>query len=365
MPLKGIPTTWEAGSRIAVIRDTLQDVAHTGTDCSECKRAGRAMYDQLGTAPLIYRNKVNGVMTPLPKGRERWRRFENEIREVHAYIAAGDFSSDEPKPVVVAEPTPVVKPQTNTSLSAEHRRFLAEVRRLRTFAEEREIDHISYRPVKDGARMITAGIPVEACIHAMTLHWEDADRRQAGIRSYDPAVDFPGGLHAYLDTLVKAGVLIFLYGPAGMGKSYWCEQLAERMDVPFAFTPMTEGAMPSWLLGKVDMEGFKGTKLLDIWVNGGVYLFDEIDAADPNMLMVLNNPLANDTLDNPVDQKSYVRSPKCIIIAAANTLGTGADANYTARNQLDFSTLDRFRMGRALVGYNAAVEEQILMAHAA
>lgn len=382
MALKGIPAHWESETKIAVIRDALTAVPHNGTDCTECKRAARSLYDLVGIEPLVFKTKVGGQMVALPKGKERWSRFLNLVREVHAYIDAGDFTSSEPV-VVPFVPEPNCGPCANglcgdcgncdccpapitpAAISAAHKRFLSEVRRLRTFASDRDIDHISYRPIKDGARMISAGIPVEACIHAMTLHWEDADRRQAGIKSYDPMTDFPGGLHAYLDALVKAGVLIFLYGPAGMGKSYWCEELADRLGVPFGFTPMTEGALPSWLLGKVDLEGFKSTKLLDIWVNGGVYLLDEIDAADPNMLMVLNNPLANDTLENPVDQRTYLKSKKCIIVAAANTLGTGADSDYTARNQLDFSTLDRFRMGRAFVGYNADVEESILLQNAA
>jgi hypothetical protein len=39
-----------------------------------------------------------------------------------------------------------------------------EMRRLRPFAEEREIDHISYRPAKDARRMIEAASrPGRAC----------------------------------------------------------------------------------------------------------------------------------------------------------------------------------------------------------
>jgi hypothetical protein len=35
-----------------------------------------------------------------------------------------------------------------------------------------------------------------------------------------------------------------------------------------------------------------------------------------------------------------------VCIAAANTFGTGADRQYVGRNQLDESTLDRFRIGQ-------------------
>lgn len=377
MPLNGNPAEWTGSTRQVVIRDALNaqtNVAdHTGgtapdgkSKCSVCRAAARRLYDSVGTAPLIYKSAGR----EMPQGKARWDRFSANVREVHAHLIDWEAQPTPAAPTIpYVDPTPVVEPTptpvpTGERVTSEHRRFLAEVRRIRKFAEEREIDHISYRPVKDGAKMISAGIPVEACLHAMTIQWEDADRRQAGIAPYDPATDFPGGLHAYLDALVSAGVMIYLYGPAGMGKSYWCEELASRMNVDFSFTPMTEGALPSWLLGKVDLEGFKATKFLNIWVNGGVYLFDEMPAADPNMLMVMNGPLANDLLENPVDQTSYRKSPKCVIIGAGNTLGTGPDAQYTGTNQLDFSTLDRFRMGRAFVGYDADVEELVLVQNA-
>lgn len=363
MPLTGIPSNWESGSRIAIIRDALRPGTHhePGTEsgkskCAECRRAAGTLYDAIGAEPFVYSSKVNGVMTPLPKGAERWRRFCNEVREVHAYIVAGDFSEAVPAPVVVVAPEPTPAP----SNEAQH--LLSELRRLRKFAAEREVDHISYRPVKDGARMLAVGIPVRAILHACTLHWEDATRRQAGIASFDPETEFPGGLHGYLDALVKARVLIYLYGPAGMGKSYWAKQLADRcFDGRFGAISCNEQATPAWLVGKETMSGFKSTEFLDIWENSGVFLFDEVAASDANFMMLVNDGLANGVIHNAIDGRSYVRHPDCVVIFADNTLGMGSDDNYI-RNQLDFSTLDRCRMGRALVGYNADVEDAIFAA---
>src|SRR4051812_15019414 len=159
MALKGIPAQWETATKIAVIRDALQSHPHTGTDCRECKRAARSMYDRVGIEPLVFKSKVDGRMVELPKGKERWARFMNLIREVHAYIAAGDFTS-EALPPVVSEPVIVSEPvkPVKTSLSADAEYLLSELRRLRDFANEREIDHVSYRPVKDGAAMLKAGL---------------------------------------------------------------------------------------------------------------------------------------------------------------------------------------------------------------
>jgi hypothetical protein len=373
MPLVGNPADWSATTKQGAVRDAFNGSLlhpHVAKACGVCDGVWRELVPSLGVAPLVFRSRVDGQMVDLPRGKERSRRLRNYVYEVAAHAADIDgWTAGEPSEPIVADPEPEPVPETRkapAALSEAHTRFLAEVRRLRDFAKDREIDHISYRPVKDGARMISAGIPVEACLHAMTMHWDDADRRQAGIQPYDPATDFPGGVAAYMDALVQARVLMYLYGPAGMGKSYWAQTLADRMfgsDERFGFTPMTEGATVSWLLGRVDAQGFKPTKLLDVWENGGVYLFDEADAADPNMLLVMNGPLANDRLDNPVDQRTYRKHDDTILVFAGNTDGTGADAQYNARNPFDFSTFDRIRMGRVYVAYDADVEMAVMLAN--
>jgi cobaltochelatase CobS len=88
--------------------------------------------------------------------------------------------------------------------------------------------------------------------------------------------------------------------------------------------------------------------------DGGVFLFDEIDAADSNTLLVLNSALANGqmALANRPDAPVARKHPDFVAIAAANTFGTGADRQYVGRNQLDESTLDRFRIGQVEMDYD-------------
>ena len=362
MPLVGNPTEWGSGTQQGVILSALfatanGDGRHAANDCPHCARAARSLVDRLGEHPLVF--KQGGEV--MPHGKARFKRLKWKVAEVHAYASDWVPTTSDPAPVVevVDEPSPVLN---GFDVDAEKAFFLAESRRIRPFAEEREIDHISYRPAKDARAMIEAGIPAVACLHAMAMHWEEASRRQAGIGSFDPATDFRGGLHGYLDALAASRTLIMLTGPAGMGKSYWSKALAERLGLPYGSIPMTEGATPSWLLGAQRLNGFGESRFLQIWRDGGVFLFDEMDAADPNMLLVVNDALANGVLHNPVNAEEYERHPDCILIAATNTLGTGADASYTGRNQLDFSTLDRWRMGRAFVGYSADVEQDVMYA---
>src|SRR5262245_20422701 len=115
---------------------------------------------------------------------------------------------------------------------------------------------------------------------------------------------------------------------------------------------MTEGATPSWLLGKILMDGYHESDFVKIWRDNGVFLFDEIDAADGNMLLVANDALANGTLHNPVSGDHVKRGDQVIVVCASNTMGDGADTVYGARNALDFATKDRFRMGRILLTFD-------------
>ena len=54
------------------------------------------------------------------------------------------------------------------------------------------------------------------------------------------------------------------------------------------------------------------------------------------------------------------RHPETILIAAANTIGRGADAQYVGRNQLDAATLDRFILAMIRVDYDPALECHIM-----
>ncbi|MEO1158615.1 MAG: hypothetical protein AAFX32_15270, partial [Pseudomonadota bacterium] len=80
----------------------------------------------------------------------------------------------------------------------------------------------------------------------------------------------------------------------------------------------------------------------DAFENGGLFLFDEVDASAPAAVLALNAALSNGKMDFPdacVDAHADFK-----VIAASNTFWTGADRTYVGRNQLDGATLDRFIM---------------------
>jgi cobaltochelatase CobS len=157
---------------------------------------------------------------------------------------------------------------------------------------------------------------------------------------------------------------ILLVGPAGCGKTHLAAQVAEALGLPFAAISCSAGMSEGQLLGRLVPIGEGGkfeylrSDFVKCYEEGGVFLFDEIDAADSNTLLVINAALANGhmALPNRPDKPSAVKHPDFVCIAAANTFGTGADRQYVGRNQLDESTLDRFRIGQIELDYDPDIE---------
>lgn len=154
--------------------------------------------------------------------------------------------------------------------------------------------------------------------------------------------------------LVAAGVNVLLVGPAGCGKTTMAELIAKALKRDYGALHCTAGASESqltgWLLpvGKGRNAGeftYVPSEFVKLYEKGNsVFLLDEIDASDPNMLLVINSALANGALHVPQrhDHPHVKRGKNAAIIAAANTYGSGADRVYAGRNQLDAATLDRF-----------------------
>lgn len=167
--------------------------------------------------------------------------------------------------------------------------------------------------------------------------------------------------------LVKAGMNVLLVGPAGCGKSTLAEQVAEAMKRRYGVLHCTAGSSESHLTGwLLPIEGngkfvYVSSEFVDMYESGdALFLLDEIDAADPNMLLVINGALANDSLHIPHRYKEprVKRGKNFSFIAAANTFGMGGDVMYAGRNQLDAATLDRFYTIR--MDYDSGLENEFL-----
>ncbi len=165
--------------------------------------------------------------------------------------------------------------------------------------------------------------------------------------------------------LVQEGAKnILMVGPAGSGKTTLAKDVAEAMELDYGFLSLSAGITETHLFGRLLPQddgtwAYVASRFVEVYENGGVFLLDEVDAADANVMVSVNAALANGVLSNPVSGKLHVRHERCIIIAAANTFGRGGDHMYVGRNALDAATLDRFVLDTLAIDYDGSLERAI------
>ena len=154
--------------------------------------------------------------------------------------------------------------------------------------------------------------------------------------------------------LVNLDIPVFLSGPSGTGKNVICKQVAESLGLDFYFTNAVTQEYK--LTGFIDANGtYQETQFYKAFKNGGLFFLDEIDASIPEVLIVLNAAIANRYFDFP--NGKIEANPNFRVIAAGNTIGTGADIEYNGRYQLDAASLDRFALIE--INYSPAIEEAV------
>lgn len=172
----------------------------------------------------------------------------------------------------------------------------------------------------------------------------------------EPGAWMPEHKHHCFDTvakLVKAGLNVYLVGPAGTGKTTLASQVARHLGKEFGTISCHAQMTGSSLAGFMNATGeFVETEFHRMFTADGVFLLDEIDNGNPNILAWANQALANrraSFANGTVDAHEGFR-----FIGAANTYGTGATREYIGRQALDAATLDRFVMVE--VDYDTAYE---------
>lgn len=155
---------------------------------------------------------------------------------------------------------------------------------------------------------------------------------------------------------VGRGRRVYLYGPAGSGKSHTAEQIAA--DLGLTFYGQTTIQFAHDVRGYGDASGqFVDTPFYKAFAFGGLYFQDEYDRSNAEAAIVLNSALANGWYDFPVIGRVEAH-PDFRFMAAGNTLMKGADDGYITGQEIDPSSRDRFDFYFE-VGYLHEVELRI------
>jgi len=172
---------------------------------------------------------------------------------------------------------------------------------------------------------------------------------------------------------------VALVGPTGCGKTVlardaseiWAKAVggdAEEAFKRFGSASVTGGMSEGVLIGRLAPTGKGGAfeymiaQFADNYEKGGPFLLDEGDAADPNVMLVINQAMSNGHLPLPyrVDNPEAERHEYFRIMTAWNTWGTGANRMFVGRNQLDGATLDRFLVGQIEMDYSQELEKALV-----
>lgn len=150
--------------------------------------------------------------------------------------------------------------------------------------------------------------------------------------------------HNKFDTLLKIVAVkqpVLLVGSAGTGKTHGAELVSKALGLTFHSISVGSQTSKSDLQGYMDANhNYVRTQFREAYERGGVFLLDEADAGNSNVLILLNAALSNGYMafpDGMIQAHEDFR-----MIATANTYGHGASRQYVGRNQLDAATLDRF-----------------------
>lgn len=160
------------------------------------------------------------------------------------------------------------------------------------------------------------------------------------------------GRYAEIKMCLECNIPVYLAGPAGSGKNFTIEQICDELGWGFYFSNSVQQEYK--LTGFIDAGGkYHDTEFYKACTDEQpcVFFLDEMDASIPEVLVLLNAAIANGYFEFP---NGRVGLENVHFVAAGNTVGSGADEQYTGRMVLDQATLDRFAIIE--FGYDKAVE---------
>lgn len=141
--------------------------------------------------------------------------------------------------------------------------------------------------------------------------------------------------------LINSGANVYMFGPAGSGKSYMAKQVADALDLDFY--EQQRVTQDYQILGWPTADGgWVETPFFKAFTRGGLFSWDECDASIPESGLAVNGALEQGRC--VFGDKMYEKHPNFRMIASGNTNGQGADEEYVGRFCQDAALFDRFEM---------------------
>ncbi len=235
--------------------------------------------------------------------------------------------------------------------------FFAKLGRVTEFGQTNYSECVEPPPPPDGATEAPEVTELKAVVAAKeaaleTLREELKEGKKSGPVEVHVKLDDGKKTHAgkvkmahvtmpELLARCAAGVNTYMVGPAGSGKTTAAEQVADALRLDFGFMSVGPQTTKTDIMGYMDANGrYVSTEFRRRYEEGGVFLFDEMDAGNGGVLTCVNAALAGKWCSFP--DKMVKRNPKFICLGAGNTYGNGPDRIYVGRQELDGASLNRF-----------------------
>jgi cobaltochelatase CobS len=284
--------------------------------CSRCKGEIKGE-DKFDRALAHWILKFN---LPRPNGSYQHYNCSNPITPPHEISANPDVEEND-------TPTPQPTPSNGQPKTIDE----AIQDLIKTYVPKTEIDIEKLRDQIVGiAKEEVSKIIVPQNV---TLKIENREIRLEGITPHKGFMD--------ILWLATQRVNVYLYGDPGWGKSRAIYEVAKALELPYRFMTLTFQTSDSRVTGYRDGNGcYWPSGFRELYVNGGVWSFDEADLANGNTISAMNNPLANGIGEFPDGR--FDRHGNFICFANGNTSGEGGNPKFPDSRPLNQAFRDRF-----------------------
>lgn len=162
--------------------------------------------------------------------------------------------------------------------------------------------------------------------------------------------------HKLLMLKIKARANIYVVGPTGSGKTQGIKVAGNELGLQVYKKLMGNQTSEASIIGYMDAGGrYVEGLAYKPFTQGGILCLDEIDNGNPNTTLVANG-LADREFAFPCGMREAHKD--FVLVATANTIGTGANIQYCGRNRLDMAMLNRFEFVNW--EYNDELEELLM-----